>query len=117
MSEYLDPNAFTAGAIGPPGQRVFYLQACDDSSVSSVRLEKQQVSALAEYLAGMLHELPAPANVPADTELAEPVEAAWTGGHLQVANDNYIYRIINRPDEPVTEDRTDGDNQMTRQPR
>ena len=36
MSEYLDPNAFTAGAIGPPGQRVFYLQACDDSSVSSV---------------------------------------------------------------------------------
>src|SRR3546814_11244115 len=98
MSEYLDPNAFTAGAIGPPGQRVFYLQACDDSSVSSVRLEKQQVSALAEYLAGMLHDLPAPSDVPAAPQLAEPVHAEWTVGNIGVAYDNDLDRTIIVPE-------------------
>ncbi len=109
MSEYLDPDAFTAGAIGPPGQRVFYLQACDDTSVSSVRLEKQQVSALAEYLAGMLHDLPAPANVPAAPELTEPVEAEWTVGNIGVAYDNELDRIIIVAEELVAEDEPDGD--------
>ena len=109
MSEYLDPDAFTAGAIGPPGQRVFYLQACADASVSSVRLEKQQVSALAEYLAGMLHDLPAPANVPAAPELSEPVEAEWTVGNIGVAYDNELDRIIIVAEELVAEDEPDGD--------
>lgn len=109
MSEYLDPNAFTAGAVGSPGQRVFYLQACDDSSVSSVRLEKQQVSALAEYLAGMLHDLPAPADVPAAPELTQPVEAEWTVGNIGVAYDNDLDRIIIVAEELVPEDAPDGD--------
>ncbi len=109
MSEYLDPDAFTAGAIGPPGQRVFYLQACADASVSSVRRETQQVSALAEYLAGMLHDLPAPANVPAAPELSEPVEAEWTVGNIGVAYDNELDRIIIVAEELVAEDEPDGD--------
>ena len=94
MSEYLDPSAFTAGTIGPPGQRVFYLQAQNGSSVSSVRLEKQQVSALAEYLAGMLHDLPAPADVPPAPDLVEPVVPEWTVGNIGVAYDNELDRII-----------------------
>lgn len=109
MSEYLEPNAFTAGAIGPPGQRVFYLQACDDTSVSSVRLEKQQVSALAEYLAGMLHDLPAPADVPAAPELTEPVAAEWIVGNIGVAYDNELDRIIIVAEELVAEDEPDGE--------
>lgn len=110
MSEYLDPTAFTAGAIGPPGQRVFYLQACDNGSVSSVRLEKQQVSALAEYLAGMLHDLPAPPGVPAAPELAEPVEAEWVVGNIGVAYDNDLDRIIIVAEELVPEDEPEGDS-------
>src|SRR3546814_18687052 len=100
MSEYLDPEAFTAGAIGPPGQRVFYLQACDDSSVSSVRLEKQQVSALAEYPAGMLHDLPAPAGGPAAPEPPHTVAAGWTVRHRGGASKNEPERtppIAKRP--------------------
>jgi uncharacterized repeat protein (TIGR03847 family) len=109
MSEYLDPNAFTAGAVGPPGQRVFYLQACDDFSVSSVRLEKQQVSALAEYLAGMLHDLPAPSDVPAAPELTEPVQEEWTVGNIGVAYDNDLDRIIIVAEELVADEEPDGD--------
>jgi uncharacterized repeat protein (TIGR03847 family) len=110
MSEYLDPRVFTAGAIGPPGQRVFYLQAGDHGAVHSVRLEKQQVSALAEYLAGMLHDLPAPDDVPPATELVEPVEARWTVGNIGVAYDNELDRIIIVAEELVDEDDPDGDS-------
>ncbi len=109
MSEFFDPTAFTAGAIGPPGGRVFYLQAHDDGTVSSVRLEKQQVSALAEYLAGMLHDLPAPADVPAAPELVEPVVAEWTVGNIGVAYDNDLDRIVIVAEELVDEDEPEGD--------
>ena len=74
-----------------------------------MRLEKQQVSALAEYLAGMLHDLPAPANVPAAPELTEPVEAKWTVGNIGVAYDNELDRIIIVAEELVAEDEPDGD--------
>lgn len=110
MSEFLDPDVFTAGAIGPPGRRVFYLQACDDTATSSVRIEKQQVSALAEYLAGMLHDLPAPADIPAAPELAEPVEAEWTVGNIGVAYDNDLDRIIIVAEQLVEEDDPEGES-------
>lgn len=110
MSEFLDPDVFTAGAIGPPGRRVFYLQACDDTTTSSVRIEKQQVSALAEYLAGMLHDLPAPADIPAAPELSEPVDAEWTVGNIGVAYDNDLDRIIIVAEQLVEEDEPEGDS-------
>jgi uncharacterized repeat protein (TIGR03847 family) len=110
MSEFLDPDVFTAGAVGPPGRRVFYLQACDDTTTSSVRIEKQQVSALAEYLAGMLHDLPAPPDIPAAPELAEPVEAEWTVGNIGVAYDNDLDRIIIVAEQLVEEDEPEGDS-------
>lgn len=109
MSEYLDPGTFTAGAVGPPGHRVFYLQAADDASVSSVRLEKQQVIALAEYLAGMLHDLPAPSEVPPAADLVEPVVAEWIVGNIGVAYDNEHDRIIIVAEELVAEDEPEGD--------
>jgi len=46
------PDAFTTGTVGPAGQRVFYLQARDGELVVTVRCEKQQVAALADYLDG-----------------------------------------------------------------
>jgi len=110
VSEYLDPTVFTAGTVGPPGQRVFYLQAGDGGSVRSVRLEKQQVSALAEYLAGMLHDLPAPADVPPAPRLVEPVAADWVVGNIGVAYDNELDRIVIVAEELVAEDEPDGES-------
>lgn len=113
MTEFDDPAGFTAGTVGPPGQRVFYLQAQDQGVVASVRLEKQQVSALAEYLAGMLHDLPAPTQVPPAPELVEPVIPEWTVGNIGVAYDNDRDRIVIVAEE-LTPDEEDDDGDSFR---
>lgn len=109
MTTYDDPEGFTAGAIGPPGERVFYLQAQDNGGSTAVKLEKQQVLALAEYLAGLLHDLPAPTDVPPAPELRSPVEADWTVGTIGVAYDNERDRIVIVADELVEDDEAPGD--------
>ena len=51
MSQSFDfdaPDHFTAGAVGQPGQRVFYLQARQARELVSLKSEKEQVRALAE---------------------------------------------------------------------
>lgn len=90
------PDVFTVGAVGPPGQRVFYLQIREDDLSITVRCEKQQVAALAEYFGGLLDDLePAPYGVSsADLELASPVEAIWTVGAIGVAYDEPSDRIV-----------------------
>ena len=37
------PDHFTAGAVGPPGQRVFYLQAREGGTLVTLKCEKEQV--------------------------------------------------------------------------
>ena len=89
------PDHATAGAIGPPGQRVFYLQARQDGEVVSLRLEKQQVAALCEYLAGILNDLATVTDpVPIELELIEPVVAEWVAGALAVAYEEADDRIL-----------------------
>jgi uncharacterized repeat protein (TIGR03847 family) len=90
------PDVFTAGTIGPPGQRVFFLQVRDDQLTVTLRCEKQQVAALAEYFDGLLEDLePAPYGVAAgDLSLAEPVTAIWTVGAIGVAYDEPSDRIV-----------------------
>ncbi|MGH9242840.1 MAG: DUF3090 domain-containing protein [Acidimicrobiales bacterium] len=93
--ELAAPDHFTAGTVGPPGQRTFFLQARDDSVLVTLKCEKQQVGALAEYLAGMLADLPEPdrTNV-TEVGLLEPVEPAWAIGSLAVAWDNGADRFL-----------------------
>lgn len=116
--ELPSPDVFTAGAIGPAGQRVFYLQVRDDDLIVSVRCEKQQVAALAEYFDGLLDDLePAPFGVStADLAMAEPVQPIWTVGSIGVAYDEPSDRIVvvleeitDLPD-PIDEDDVDEDD-------
>ncbi len=90
-----DPEHFTTGAVGPPGQRTFYLQVAEAGEVVSFKLEKQQVAALAEYLGNLLADLPEPPTAPLPAPpLVEPVEAAWTVGGIGLAVDEVDERII-----------------------
>lgn len=116
--ELPSPDVFTAGAIGPPGQRVFYLQVRDVDLTVSLRCEKQQVAALAEYFDGLLEDLePAPFGVStADLALLEPVQPIWTVGSIGVAYDEPSDRIvvvleelIDLPDPVDEPDVDDGD--------
>jgi uncharacterized repeat protein (TIGR03847 family) len=89
------PDVFTAGTVGEPGQRVFYLQARDGDLIITVRCEKQQVSALADYFEGLLDDLdPAPFAVQDDVELVEPIIPIWTVGRISVAYDEPDDRVV-----------------------
>jgi uncharacterized repeat protein (TIGR03847 family) len=96
-----EPDRFTAGTVGPPGQRVFYLQASEAAQVVTLRLEKAQVAALAEYLASVLADLamPEPGSLPEDLELVEPVVAEWVVGQIGVVFDEDRDRMLVQAEE------------------
>jgi uncharacterized repeat protein (TIGR03847 family) len=96
-----DVDRFTAGAVGPPGARVFYLQAVAGTTVVTLRLEKAQVAAMAQYLSEMLVDLPTPSpdELPGDLELVEPVTPEWVVGQLGVVFDDRRDRLLIRAEE------------------
>ena len=96
-----DVDRFTAGTVGQPGSRIFYLQAVAGTEVVTLRLEKGQVAALAEYLTELLHDLPSPddAEVPTEMELVEPVQEAFIVGEMGVVFDETRDRMVVRADE------------------
>jgi uncharacterized repeat protein (TIGR03847 family) len=104
--EVADPMVFTTGTIGAPGQRVFYLQAQGDGLVVTLKCEKQQVGALADYLAGLLADLPTveAGSVPTLLDLVEPVVPEWSVGTLAVAWDETNDRMVLVAEELVTEE-------------
>jgi uncharacterized repeat protein (TIGR03847 family) len=101
-----EPDRFTAGTVGPPGQRVFFLQADGGGQVVTLRLEKAQVAALAEYLAAVLADLPTPEpeSLPADLELVEPVVAEWVVGQIGVVFDEDRDRMVVQAEELLDAD-------------
>ncbi len=84
----LDPvDRVTTGAVGPPGQREFYLQARRGSDVATVAVEKQQIQLLSASILEIL------ARVGKETgegpgeeemELEEPIETMWRAGRLSI---------------------------------
>ncbi len=92
--EFDEPEHFTTGTIGEPGHRVFFLQAAQHGSVATLRLEKQQVAALAEYLAGILADLPDAEAEPSGLDLIEPAVEEWVVGALAVAYEEATDRIL-----------------------
>lgn len=101
-----EPMVFTAGTVGDPGERVFYLQAQGDGHVVTLKCEKQQVGALADYLDGLLADLPTPepAAVPTMLELVSPVIAEWAVGTLAVAWDETADRMLLVAEELLAEE-------------
>lgn len=111
MSDFYEleaPSAVTVGAIGPPGQRVFYLQARQSSTLLTMKVEKQQVAALATHLGELLQDLVRPGHVPEGDELElEPFEAPDFGvGAIGVAYDASSDRLILVVEERVGEGET-----------
>lgn len=100
---YDPPMRFVAGAVGQPGERTFYLQASDGSRVTSVSLEKFQVSQLAERLDELLDEVlrrtgvasTGPAADPADDgPLDLPLMEEFRVGAIALAWDGDTDRVV-----------------------
>jgi uncharacterized repeat protein (TIGR03847 family) len=93
--DFTTPDLFTAGTIGPPGQRVFYIQAREGDALVTLKCEKEQVRVLGEYLGRLLERLSAPGTtVTGDLALVEPVTPAWVVGSIGVAYDEAADRIV-----------------------
>lgn len=97
---------FTVGTLGPRGERVFYLQGRGDGQLVSLRLEKQQVATLADYLERVLDDLPETTigPLPSDLTLREPVVSAWTVGQMGVAYAADDDRLIVIAEEMVVDE-------------
>ena len=106
MSESFDlpeVDVITTGTVGPPGERVFYLQARRGDQVVSFKLEKTEVAALISYLGTILSDLPPPDDLPAGLDLVEPVEAEWVVGTLGISYDEADDRVVLLAEELVEE--------------
>lgn len=105
------PERFTAGTVGEPGRRVFYLQAMAEGHLVTLRCEKQQVGALAEHLAALLADLPLPGDeeiVRTDVDFVEPAQPAWAVGRMGVAWDEGDDRLVLQCEELLVVDEAGG---------
>jgi uncharacterized repeat protein (TIGR03847 family) len=108
--EIANVDAFTTGTVGPKGQRSFYLQAIAGNSTISLKLEKQQVLAMAEHLSQLLEDLPEISanewtSAPA---LVEPIEPIWVVGAMgamyDASTDNVVIMAEEATEDPDTDD-------------
>jgi uncharacterized repeat protein (TIGR03847 family) len=119
IHRYDPPERFVAGTVGPPGQRTFFLQARSGARVTSVALEKQQVSVLAERIDELLDELirssEGEATIPAmppvaldDNEpLEQPIVEEFRAGTMtlswEAADERVVVEVFPFTEEGVVE--------------
>lgn len=112
VTEFDPPERFVVGTVGPPGERQFFLQARRGSRVSSVSLEKQQVSILAERMVELLDSMPGmsgtPSGEPDLAPLDTPIEDDFRVMALTLAWDPSREVVViechdGDPDEGATE--------------
>lgn len=102
--ELPEVERITIGTVGRPGERTFYLQARQGQQLVTLKLEKQQVAALAELLAELLADLPGPEDVARAGDLEEPVLAEWPVGGVQLAYDNAGDRVVILAEEVIADE-------------
>lgn len=94
--EFDEVSAFTVGTIGRPGERIFLLQARSDGQRVTVKCEKQQTTAIVQYLRRVLADLPPAEERPMSgaLELREPVDAAFVLGPIGLGYDRSNDRVL-----------------------
>jgi uncharacterized repeat protein (TIGR03847 family) len=109
MSEGYDlssPDRITVGTVGPVGDRLFLLQFRQGPVLLTLKIEKQQVAVLADYLARIVKDQERPGHLPEESGLEEPTEPAWVVGTVGVSFDEAEDRVILVIEEQVPEDET-----------
>lgn len=102
--EFREPDHFGTGAVGPAGQRVFYIQANEVTDRLTLKLEKQQVQALAQFLGSVLDDLPSTPQPLPPASLVEPVEPAWVVGQIAVGVDEPEGKVVLVVEELIPEE-------------
>lgn len=96
-------DSFTTGTVGPKGQRTFFLQATSGGTTVSLKLEKQQVIAMAEHLASLLEDLPeiGAHEWTSAPGLVEPIEAEWVIGMMGAMYDSTADNVVVMAEEVI----------------
>jgi uncharacterized repeat protein (TIGR03847 family) len=99
--EFDEVDTFTAAAIGEPGSRTFYLHARAGQQRVTVKCEKQQVTAIAQYLRRVLSDLPPPEDRPLPLDLRDPGEQSFVLGPIGLGYDRGNDRVLVQLEELV----------------
>jgi uncharacterized repeat protein (TIGR03847 family) len=105
VHRYDSPDRFVAGTVGQPGERTFFLQAREGNRITSVVVEKQQVSVLAEHLERVLDEVlrrasgavevPPPVTRAEDNSpLDAPITEEFRVGTMTIAWDPSVNKVV-----------------------
>jgi len=100
------PDRITVGTVGPVGERLFLLQCRQGPVVLTLKIEKQQVATVADYLARIVRGEQRPGHLPEDLDLEEPFEPAWAVGTIGVSFDEADDRVILVIEELLPEEET-----------
>jgi uncharacterized repeat protein (TIGR03847 family) len=107
--EFDEVDSFSAAAIGEPGSRVFYLHARAGTQRVTVKCEKQQVTAISQYLRRVLSDLPPPEDrpLPGAVELGEQsdlADQAFVLGPIGLGYDRGNDRVLVQLEELLAAD-------------
>lgn len=100
----------TAGAVGEPGKREFFLQLRAGGQLVSLALEKDQLRALTERLQEVFSRVPVPpvGRLP-DMALEQPVAPRWRVGFMTLTYSQEeksfevsLVELVDEGDEPAT---------------
>lgn len=104
MARHIEMNPvthLTIGTVGPPGQRVFYLQGSRGSDIVSMIIEKQQASMLASSLETLLEDLAEKYPTEVDREpvwtdmrLREPIEPLFRVGNMGLGYNEEVDKVV-----------------------
>jgi uncharacterized repeat protein (TIGR03847 family) len=100
-------DRITAGAVGEPGERTFYLQARTGTELVTLMLEKQQVELLSASILDILSRVgkeTAEGPTEEELELEEPLEPVWRVGRLSIGYEEERDRMVLELEELVPEE-------------
>ena len=104
--QFDEVDAFSTVAQGRPGERIFYLQVRHGDTRVTVKCEKQQAAAIADYLRKTMNDLPPPSDKPLSVtfEPQEPVETTFVLGPIGLGYDRENDRLLVQLEEIVAVD-------------
>ena len=104
--EFDEVDEFTAGAVGEPGSRVFYLSARHGRQRVTVRCEKLQVKAISTWLRNVLNDLPPSENRPlvGQSDLGVAPDHAFVLGPIGLGYDRVNDRLLVQLEELIEAD-------------
>jgi uncharacterized repeat protein (TIGR03847 family) len=108
--DYPTVSRITAGAVGEPGKRAFFLQLRVGTALVSLAVEKEQLRVLAARLEEVFTEVSvAPPGKMPEMDLEQPVEAAWHVGLISLSYDEAaqdfeisLVELVEEGEDPAT---------------